>query len=86
MSILLILIRHTTNAGHSTTTGLSFRLKEEKEVTLYCDLHGHSRKQNVFMYGCEDRQSLQDGFRERVFPMMMSKNCEDKVSFSVFKS
>jgi len=28
------------------------KLKEEKEVLLYCDFHGHSRKKNIFMYGC----------------------------------
>ena len=25
--------------------------KKEREVVLYCDLHGHSRKKNIFMYG-----------------------------------
>ena len=27
-------------------------LSWERKVTLYCDMHGHSRKQNVFFYGC----------------------------------
>jgi len=27
-------------------------LKEDKEILVYCDLHGHSRKNNAFMYGC----------------------------------
>ncbi|CAH3186518.1 unnamed protein product [Porites lobata] len=31
------------------------KLLEERDITLYCDLHGHSRKQNVFIYGCENR-------------------------------
>ena len=31
-----------------------FRLAEDREVVLFCDLHGHSRKQNVFIYGCDD--------------------------------
>ena len=45
----------------------------EREVVLYCDLHGHSRKMNVFMYGCENKDP---GLRlqERVFPNMMSRN------------
>lgn len=21
---------------------------------VYCDFHGHSRKKNIFMYGCKD--------------------------------
>jgi hypothetical protein len=25
------------------------------DVVLSCDLHGHSRKPNVFMYGCNQR-------------------------------
>lgn len=28
-------------------------LQEEREVVLFCDLHGHSRKKGIFMYGCE---------------------------------
>ena len=24
----------------------------ENQVVLFCDMHGHSRKRNVFMYGC----------------------------------
>jgi len=24
----------------------------EREVALFVDIHGHSRKKNVFMYGC----------------------------------
>ena len=35
------------------------KLCQEREVTVYCDLHGHSRKQNIFMYGCDDRARQQ---------------------------
>jgi len=24
---------------------------KEREIVLYCDLHGHSRRKNIFMYG-----------------------------------
>jgi hypothetical protein len=27
-----------------------------REVYMYLDLHGHSRKYNVFMYGCDDKK------------------------------
>ena len=37
---------------------------------MYCDLHGHSRKQNVFMYGCNNKQKPEEC---RVFPMILSK-------------
>jgi murein tripeptide amidase MpaA len=32
-------------------------IKEERDLLLFCDLHGHSRKQNVFMYGCDYREN-----------------------------
>ena len=28
-----------------------------KEIFLFCDFHGHSRKKNVFLYGCSSLQS-----------------------------
>ena len=30
-------------------------MKEEREVLLFCDFHGHSRKKNIFIYGCNSR-------------------------------
>ena len=57
------------------------KLMEEREVTLYCDLHGHSRKNNVFIYGCHNNNSPKKKFLEQVFPMMLSKNARDIVSF-----
>lgn len=52
-------------------------------MVLYCDFHGHSRKNNVFMYGCDGRGA---GARlrlcQRVFPLMLSKNAPDKVGHS----
>ncbi|XP_063053697.1 cytosolic carboxypeptidase 2-like isoform X2 [Engraulis encrasicolus] len=55
------------------------RLCEEREVLLYFDLHGHSRKQNVFTYGCELASDQQ--MHERVFPFMLSKNFPDMFCF-----
>lgn len=54
---------------------------EKREVILYCDLHGHSKKENIFMYGCggSDRSKALY-LQQRIFPLMMSKNCPDKVS------
>ncbi|XP_074741295.1 cytosolic carboxypeptidase 2 isoform X2 [Strix uralensis] len=56
------------------------RVLAEREVVLYCDFHGHSRKNNVFMYGCDGGGA---GLRlhQRVFPLMLSKNAPDKFSF-----
>jgi murein tripeptide amidase MpaA len=50
------------------------RLQQDRAVLLYVDLHGHSRKQNVFMYGCNNAQRPAFMQRERVFPKMLSLN------------
>ncbi|NXH18810.1 CBPC2 carboxypeptidase, partial [Bucco capensis] len=57
------------------------RLLLEQEVVLYCDFHGHSRKNNVFMYGCDGGGSTRTRLCQRVFPLMLSKNAPDKFSF-----
>ena len=53
-----------------TVKKLCKQVQEERGLIFFCDLHGHSRKQNVFMYGCEkkDEPSLC-----RLFPYMLSK-------------
>lgn len=56
------------------------RLLTKREILIYCDLHGHSRKQNMFMYGCENRNRNQGKFlQERIFPLLLSKTVPDKV-------
>ncbi|XP_053575661.1 cytosolic carboxypeptidase 3 [Bombina bombina] len=66
------------------TRNMVKRVMEEREILLYCDLHGHSRKQNVFMYGCKTKgaQAHDSRLFERIFPLMFSKNCPEKFSFS----
>ena len=56
----------------------------EQEIVIYCDLHGHSRKPNVFMYGCTPDSratSVKDFVQERLFPWLMSKKAPDLFSF-----
>nr|XP_008256362.2 cytosolic carboxypeptidase 3 isoform X7 [Oryctolagus cuniculus] len=61
-------------------------LMEKREVILYCDLHGHSRKENIFMYGCDGSDRSKALYlQQRIFPLMLSKNCPDKFSFSACK-
>ncbi|PWA24829.1 hypothetical protein CCH79_00010067, partial [Gambusia affinis] len=60
------------------TRNMVERLMAETEVVLYCDFHGHNRKNNVFMYGCDNKLFK---FQERVFPLMMSKNAKNKFSY-----
>ncbi|XP_049749306.1 cytosolic carboxypeptidase 3 isoform X7 [Elephas maximus indicus] len=78
-------------AAASTTSSseeseLTPRLMEKREVILYCDLHGHSRKENIFMYGCDGSDRSKALYlQQRIFPLMLSKNCPDKFSFSACK-
>ncbi|XP_059959914.1 cytosolic carboxypeptidase 2 [Mesoplodon densirostris] len=62
------------------TRNMIKRLLEEREVLLYCDFHGHSRKSNIFLYGCNN-SDRKFWLHERVFPLMLSKNAPDKFSF-----
>nr|KAG5691081.1 hypothetical protein BaRGS_027585 [Batillaria attramentaria] len=64
-------------------------LAQKHEIMLYGDLHGHSRKHNVFMYG-NNTSSEEDTsgvvaarafISERLFPWLMSSKCPDKFSF-----
>lgn len=47
------------------------RMKEERELLIYCDFHGHSRKKNCFMYGCAKDNTK----KEQIFPALMRTNC-----------
>ena len=29
----------------------------DHQIIMFCDMHGHSRKRNVFMYGCVSAQN-----------------------------
>ncbi|KAG9398270.1 hypothetical protein AC1031_014863 [Aphanomyces cochlioides] len=42
-------------------------------VVFYCDIHGHSRKKNVFMYGCDSRKVINP--TARTFPRLLSQQC-----------
>jgi len=60
----------------------NFRLMEDCGVALYCDMHAHSRKHNIFIYGCENMKRHPDRrLLEQVFPLMLHKNVADKFSF-----
>lgn len=51
-------------------------------MTFYCDMHAHSWKHNIFIYGCKNLKRQQDQqFLEQVFPLMLHKNASDKFSF-----
>lgn len=50
----------------------------ERRVKLYCDFHGHTKKQNVFMYGCaESTNDVAEKRRNlcvKAFPVLMQNN------------
>jgi hypothetical protein len=50
-------------------------------VVLFCDLHGHSRKHNVFIYGCDSMDDQLTRLRSRIFPYMLSKNATAMFSY-----
>lgn len=49
----------------------------EREVELFCDIHGHSRKKNVFMYGCAYPGSDFEGSKKnnfiKILPLLLSQ-------------
>ncbi|XP_068168239.1 cytosolic carboxypeptidase 2 [Antennarius striatus] len=67
------------------TRNMVERLVAESDVVLYCDFHGHNRKSNVFMYGCNSQGNASLTPHERIFPLMMSKNASNKFSFKSCK-
>lgn len=71
---------------HNNKLKITIRLIEECGVVMYCDLHAHSRKHNVFIYGCENRRGLDKRLHEQVFPLMLHKNCADKVNFIILEN
>ncbi|XP_061678357.1 cytosolic carboxypeptidase 2 [Syngnathoides biaculeatus] len=67
------------------TRNMVEKLMKQTDVVLYCDFHGHNRKNNVFMYGCNNRDDDSPKLQERVFPLMLSKNVRNKFSFKSCK-
>lgn len=55
----------------------------ERRVILYCDMHGHSRKKNVFFYGCSYKNYEQEGriknAQLRILPLLC---CHKSSNFS----
>eukprot|EP00667_Euglena_gracilis_P007356 EG_transcript_7429 len=46
------------------------RRQEKRTVFLYCDFHGHSRQNDVFLYGCRDSRYMQ---LEEVLPCILAR-------------
>lgn len=62
---------------------------KERELALFCDLHGHSRRKNIFMYG-NSGTTPQEQCESRMFPYILSKLCDffsfEQCRFSMHRS
>ena len=51
-------------------------LNENHKIELFCDIHGHTRKKNVFMYGCSQKHSdyliHRKNLLAKIIPVLMS--------------
>ena len=45
-------------------------MQQEQGLVMFCDLHGHSRKNNIFAYGCQRNEQPTACV---MFPYMLSK-------------
>ena len=46
-------------------------MQAERDLFLFCDLHGHSRKKNMFCYGnCNKNETH---VKEKIFPFLLEK-------------
>ena len=48
------------------------KTREERQIDFCCDIHGHNRKKNIFIYGCGGKDPSK---REQVFPILMRNHC-----------
>ncbi|KAG2381432.1 hypothetical protein C9374_006421 [Naegleria lovaniensis] len=55
------------------TKKMILEFMKEREIALFCDFHGHSRKKNIFMYGCSDSKSGVERLAPKVFPRLLWK-------------
>ena len=51
------------------------KVYKDRQILMFCDLHGHSRKRNSFMYGCN--RAANGGFnswtKTRLFPRILAR-------------
>ena len=54
--------------------GLIKQMQQEREFLLFVDLHGHSRKKNIFMYGNSNKNETHS--KEKIFPFLLEKSSD----------
>merc|ERR1712032_1619222 len=60
-----------------------------EKLLLFIDMHGHSRRKDLFMFGCQDgKESIENN--AALVPHLMSRNCPyfnlDNCSYRVSKA
>ena len=55
------------------TKKMVLQFQKEREVVLFCDFHGHSRKKNMFMYGCTVSKYGVERLLPKIFPRLLWK-------------
>lgn len=58
------LLSNYLSVGNNNTSGIS--TASRSNVAMFIDLHGHSNKKNIFIYGCPDETAKE-------FPFLASK-------------
>jgi murein tripeptide amidase MpaA len=50
--------------------------QSERDIELLLDIHSYSRQKNIFIFGCNNNHRLDLAGKERIFPLLFSKNCD----------
>ena len=56
-----------------STKKLILHIQQTNEILMFVDLHGHFRKKNIFMYGCNNDQDSSLRHRECIVPYLLSQ-------------
>lgn len=54
----------------------------ERDIVMFVDFHGHSRKKNIFMYGCTNLKNRRERLEVKIFPKLVSAMAKNHFSFT----
>lgn len=60
----------------SLVGSINAKAKENEPIRAYIDIHGHSRKKSIFIYGPEYVLHSEKYFKARVIPKLLDENSE----------
>lgn len=70
-----------SSTNHPTifyTKRVTKRFKKTRDIAACCDIHGHSRREGIFMYGCPNSKSNKQGagaMHPQVIPYLYDAEC-----------